>query len=234
MNKTSLAPHQRIRSFVRRQGRTTPAQQRAINSLWPIYGFKPTPNSPLDFIDLFDNEEAIILEIGFGDGEALIEAAKASPNKNFIGAEIYPPGIGHCLLLIKEHALKNVRLCKLDAVDLLNDHMLDQSLSEIRLLFPDPWPKKKHHKRRIINPSFAQLVANKLEPKGLFNFATDWQPYAESALTVLQACEHLKNEASDFQFFPRPTRRDTKFERRGRRLGHDVWDLCFSSSLIKL
>ena len=169
-----------------------------------------------------------MLEIGYGDGEALVDVAAREPGINFIGAEVYTAGVGHCLMRIEAEGLSNVRLCQEDAVELLRHHLEDASLAEVRLFFPDPWPKKKHHKRRIVNAEFCELICRKLKPGGQLHFATDWAPYAEWALEVLDACPGLENIAGPGKSLPRPESRiETKFERRGQRLGQGSQDLIY-------
>ncbi len=223
-----------VRSFVRREGRATAAQKQAMESLWPVYGFEPGSgaDAPLKFQTLFARDAPIVLEIGYGDGEALVDSAVREPETDFIGAEIYTPGIGHCLIRIKQQVLSNVRLCQSDAIELLNRNIPDAVLSEIRLYFPDPWPKKKHHKRRIVNEAFTRLISRKLKPGGRIHFATDWAPYAEWAMDVFEACPTLENVAGVRQFTSRPASRTlTKFERRGQRLGQASQDLIYRTIL---
>jgi tRNA (guanine-N7-)-methyltransferase len=219
-----------VRSFVRREGRATAAQKQAMQTLWPVYGFDPGSgrDAELDSQALFGRDAPLVLEIGYGDGEALVDTAVVEPGVNFIGAEVYTPGIGSCLRRIEQQNLANVRLCQVDAVELLNRNIADASLSEIRLFFPDPWPKKKHHKRRIVNNAFTHLIARKLKPGGRIHFATDWAPYAEWAMDVLEACPGLENVAGERQFTLKPASRTlTKFERRGQRLGQASQDLIY-------
>jgi len=219
-----------VRSCVRREGRATNAQKHAMEVLWPVYGFAPGAGSKaaIDFPQLFNRDAPLVLEIGYGDGEALVDTAAMEPDVNFIGAEVYTPGIGHCLMRIQERALSNVRLCQSDAIELLNQHIADFSLQEIRLFFPDPWPKKKHHKRRIVNATFTRLISRKLVPGGRIHFATDWAPYADWALEVFEASPALENIAGAGQYTPRPASRTlTKFERRGQRLGQASQDLIY-------
>jgi tRNA (guanine-N7-)-methyltransferase len=222
--------HRPVRSFVRREGRATAAQKQAIETLWPIYGFEPRSDmdAVLDFHALFERDAPIVLEIGYGDGEALVDSAAQEPGTNFIGAEVYTPGIGHCMIRIEQQALSNVRLCQSDAIELLDRNIPDRTLSEIRLFFPDPWPKKKHHKRRIVNSSFTHLISRKLKTGGRIHFATDWAPYAQWAMDVFEASPTLENVAGAQQFTPRPESRTlTKFERRGQRLGQASQDLIY-------
>ena len=230
----ALQPNFRpVRSFVRREGRATDAQKQAMQELWPIYGFKPGreiqgANALLDFRALFDRNAPVVLEIGYGDGEALVDAAMRETGVNFIGAEVYTPGIGHCLLRIEKQQLSNVRLCQVDAIELLKNDIADASLAEIRLFFPDPWPKQKHHKRRIVNKTFTHLISKKLVAGGRIHFATDWAPYAEWAMTVFEASPTLENVAGKGSYTPKPDSRiETKFERRGQRLGQESRDLIY-------
>lgn len=224
--------HRTIRSFVRREGRATLGQKQAMEGLWPQYGFAAGGVSygPPDYAELFGRVAPLVLEIGFGDGEALVHAAQQDPHRNFIGAEVYTPGVGHCLMRIEQEQLENVRLCQEDAVELLKHKFADHSLDEIRLFFPDPWPKKKHHKRRIVSPAFANLISRKLRPGGRLHFATDWAPYADWTMEILEACPTLQNIAGPGQFMARPeSRLVTKFERRGERLQQYSQDLIFET-----
>jgi tRNA (guanine-N7-)-methyltransferase len=215
-----------IRSYVLRAGRITEAQKRALADLLPRYGL-PFSRNPLDLDAVFGRNAPRVLEIGIGNGDTLVELAAARPATDFIGAEVHPPGIGHCLLAIETLGLANVRVVAHDAVELL-EHMVPQaSLDEVLLYFPDPWPKKRHHKRRIVQPSFAALVASRLKPGGMFRLATDWEPYAAWMLEVLNASPDFTNAAPDGGCVERRDRGATRFERRGRRLGHRVFDLEF-------
>jgi tRNA (guanine-N7-)-methyltransferase len=223
----SAASRRTVRSFVQRAGRITRAQERALEELWPKYGVEFTA-APLDLDVLFGRHAARVVEVGFGDGETLISLARARPDADFLGIEVHRPGVGHCLLGIETSGLRNVRLSSHDAVEVLEHQVPDGTLDELLLYFPDPWPKKRHHKRRIVQPPFVDLVVRKLKPGGVFRLATDWAPYAAHMLEVLLACEALHNESPDGTFITRPASRpETKFERRGQRLGHDVFDLAF-------
>jgi tRNA (guanine-N7-)-methyltransferase len=216
-----------IRSFVRRGGRVTGAQERALAELWPRFGVEYGP-APLDLDALFGRRAPRILEIGFGNGETLVELAGRRPDGDFIGIEVHPPGVGRCLLGIEAQLLTNVRVIAHDAVEVLTQMVPDASLDEVLLYFPDPWPKKRHHKRRIVQPDFATLVARKLVPGGTWRLATDWAPYAQHMLEVLTAAPDFVNADAGGGFVPRPeSRPETKFERRGQRLGHEVFDLEF-------
>ena len=218
---------QPIRCFVRRGGRVTGAQQRALGELWPRFGVEYAPGL-LDLDALFGRRAPRILEIGFGNGDTLVELAARRPEADFIGMEVHPPGVGRCLLGIEAQALTNVRVIAHDAVEVLTHMIPDASLDEVLLYFPDPWPKKRHHKRRIVQPEFAALVARKLAAWGAWRLATDWAPYAQHMLEVLSAAQDFSNADPAGGCVPRPeTRPETRFERRGQRLGHQVFDLEF-------
>ena len=220
------APRQPIRSFVLRAGRITAAQKRALEELLPRYGIPFAPG-PLDLDRAFGRSAPRVLEIGFGNGDTLVELAAAAPDRDFIGVEVHPPGVGHCLLEIESRGLRNVRVIAHDAVEVLSQQVAPAALDEVLLYFPDPWPKKRHHKRRIVQPAFAALVADRLKPGGAFRLATDWEPYAAWMLEVLSASPDLENAAADGGCIERPGRSATRFENRGRRLGHAVFDLEF-------
>ncbi|WP_424946310.1 tRNA (guanosine(46)-N7)-methyltransferase TrmB [Candidatus Spongiihabitans sp.] len=224
-------PTKPIRSFTLRGGKLTKGQQRALHELWPAYGLSvdeltdELTDERADLQYIFGRSAPTLLEIGFGDGKALLEMAQENPGQNFIGVEVHRPGIGHVLMQIHRHNLTNVKIFCADAIDVLNKAIRDQSLAKICLFFPDPWPKKKHHKRRIVQPPFIDLVANKLEPGGIFHYATDWRDYADEAMGKLESSA-LVNVAGSGNFSPHPPPRpETKFEKRGRRLGHGVWDI---------
>jgi len=220
-------PRRPVRSFVVRAGRMTVAQERAWQELWPRFGLE-TGDSPLDLAGLFGRDASRSLEIGFGNGESLVALAAAHPGRDFIGIEVHRPGVGHLMLRAHELGLANLRVICRDAVEVLRHCVPEASLGEVLLYFPDPWPKKRHHKRRIVQPEFVALVASRLTPGGVFRLATDWQHYAEQMLEVAGACPALANESADGTFVPRPGSRPlTRFERRGQRLGHGVWDLAF-------
>jgi tRNA (guanine-N7-)-methyltransferase len=217
-----------IRSFVVRAGRMTVAQQRAWAELWPRYGVE-TAGELLDFATMFGRDARRTLEIGFGNGESLVALAAAHPERDYLGIEVHRPGVGHLMLRAEELGLANLRAICRDAVEVLQQCIPAGSLDEVLLYFPDPWPKKRHHKRRIVQPDFVALVASRLRPGGVLRMATDWQPYAEHMLEVASACESLRNESADGGYAARPDSRPvTRFERRGQRLGHGVWDLAFS------
>jgi tRNA (guanine-N7-)-methyltransferase len=219
-------PLRGIRSFVRREGRFTPGQRRALAELWPRFGISPT--EMLDLPQLFGRSAPTVLEIGFGNGATLAAMAAAAPEKNFLGVEVHRPGVGGLLQRLAEQGLSNVRVVQTDAKALLEQCIPDASLDAVYLFFPDPWPKKRHHKRRLLQTEFAQLVRRKLVVGGIFHAATDWAPYAEHMLEVLTAASDYTNLAGPGAYAPRPGYRPlTKFEARGQRLGHGVWDLLF-------
>jgi tRNA (guanine-N7-)-methyltransferase len=220
-------PTQRkIRSFVLRQGRLTPAQERAFETGWPIYGVDYQKDT-LDLNQLFGRADSKkILEIGFGMGDATAKIAQALPNHDFIGVEVHAPGVGALLKHIEEGAIQNIRIVQHDAVEVLQNMISDASLDGVHIFFPDPWHKKRHHKRRLIQVEFVNFLCSKLKVGAYLHLATDWQEYAEWVLEVLNSEPRLKNTAIDYAKKPdyRPL---TKFENRGLKLGHGVWDLVF-------
>lgn len=217
----------RIRSFALRQGRLSQAQQNAIDNLWPKFGLE-VADELLDFNEVFGREAPTIVEIGFGMGKSLAEMAEANPDQNYIGIEVHRPGVGALLKLIGEKGLTNIRIFNHDAIEVLEQRIPKDSLAGLYLFFPDPWHKKRHHKRRIVQPAFAQSIAKHLKPGGHFHMATDWEDYAEHMMEVMSAAENYRNTAGDKAYTPRPDYRPlTKFEQRGHRLGHGVWDLIF-------
>jgi tRNA (guanine-N7-)-methyltransferase len=219
-----------IRSFVTRAGRITPAQQRALETLWPKYGVAYL-EEPLALRPLFGRDAPAILEIGFGNGENLAALARAHPERDHLGIEVHRPGVGRLLLALEEQQLTNVRVICHDAVDVLERQIAPGTLSEILIFFPDPWPKKRHHKRRLIQAPFVALVTRALAVGGVLRLATDWQPYALEMLAVLGAAAELANLDRGGGFVARPPQRPpTRFEQRGTRLGHQVWDLAYRRS----
>jgi tRNA (guanine-N7-)-methyltransferase len=219
-------PHS-IRSFVTRSGRITSAQQRALTELWPHYGLEFTP-AALELDAVFGRCAPRCVEIGFGNGEHLLALAAAQPARDFLGIEVHRPGVGRVLLALATAGLVNVRLICHDAVEVFERQLPPASLEEILVLFPDPWPKKRHHKRRLIQAPFAALLANRLRPNGVLRLATDWQPYAQEMLEILNGTAGLENLAPEGGFAQRQAQRaPTRFERRGTRLGHEVFDLTF-------
>jgi tRNA (guanine-N7-)-methyltransferase len=219
------AQPRRVRSFVRREGRMTAAQRAALDTLWPRFGV--APQGLLDPDTLFGRCAARTLEIGFGNGEHLAALAAAAPEADFLGIEVHRPGVGSLLNACERLGLGNLRLLCMDAVECLEQHLPDASLDRIFILFPDPWPKKRHHKRRLIQPATAALLARKLAPGGRIELATDWKDYAQHMRAVLDASADLENLAGPAGFMPRATRNATRFERRGARLGHSVFDLAY-------
>ena len=216
-------PH--IRSFVLRQGRVSNAQRRAVETLLPRFGIAYAP-ALLDLNAAFGRPAPKILEIGFGMGETTAQIALAHPQNDYLGIEVHTPGVGSLLRLIEAHALANVRIIQHDAVEVLSHMIAPESLSAIHIFFPDPWPKKRHHKRRLIQPPLVRLLSSRLLPGGYLHLATDWEDYALQMLEVLSAEAQLVNSAQGFAARPayRPL---TKFETRGLKLGHRVWDLVF-------
>jgi tRNA (guanine-N7-)-methyltransferase len=236
--------HRPIRSFVRREGRLTSGQQRALDELWARFGIDSTgpdtlevnrialnePKLALD--ELFrrtpDSDRYTVLEIGFGNGGSLAEMAAALPDHDYLGIEVHRPGVGNLLRLLEERELDNVRVICDDAVQILKHRLPDECLDRVQLFFPDPWHKRRHHKRRIVSPEFAALIARKLKPGGVFHLATDWDHYAKQMMEVLEAAPGYQNCAAKGEYSLRPDWRPlTKFEQRGQRLGHGVWDLLF-------
>ena len=218
----------RIRSFVLRAGRTTAGQERALDELWPMFGLDLQGTQP-GLAQAFGREAPRCLEIGFGAGEVIGTLAQANPQVDYLGIEVHRAGVGRLLLHAEKCSLKNLRVICNDAVDVLRDYIPDSSFDEILTFFPDPWHKKRHHKRRLIEPSFVSLLATKLRTGGILRLATDWQDYAEQMLVVCNAEPMLKSLSPDSTYVPRPDfRPPTRFERRGERLGHGVRDLAYS------
>jgi tRNA (guanine-N7-)-methyltransferase len=217
----------RIRSFVRRPGRITTGQQRALEQWMPRWGVEPTDRM-IDLDAVFGRGAPRVLDIGFGDGEALLTAAANYPAIDYLGVEVHEPGIGHLLKLIERSSLTNIRIIDRDAVDVIEQMLPDESFDAVNLFFPDPWPKKRHHKRRIVQAGFVEQVARILKPGGLFHIATDWTNYAEQIAEVLEKSDSFeKLEPATLRDEPLAFRAPTKFEERGRRLGHDVVDFYY-------
>ena len=223
-----------VRSFVRRGGRLTPSQARALETLWPRFGIDP-PDGPLDLDATFGRTAPRTLEIGFGNGENLALLAVQHPERDYLGVEVHEPGIGHLLLRIEREGLENIRIARHDAVEVISSWLPPGSLDEVLILFPDPWHKKRHHKRRLIQPAFLDQLARAMAPGARLHLATDWAPYAEQMLEACEASAHFVNAVPGGGYSPRPeTRPVTKFERRGLKLGHQVFDLLFvRGSLLK-
>jgi tRNA (guanine-N7-)-methyltransferase len=219
--------HRSIRSFVLRKGRLTIAQQHALDELWPHYGIESS-ETVLDFDDHFDRPADVIVEIGFGNGESTWQMAQQEPEKNFIGIEVHEPGVGQLLMALEDHHIDNVRIACEDAVVFLQQRIADDSLAGIRIFFADPWPKKRHHKRRIIQPEFVNQLARCLRKDGILHLATDWQPYAVHILEVMQSSPDFTNLSANDDYCERPDWRPyTKYEERGEKLGHEVRDLLY-------
>ncbi|MCY4045247.1 MAG: tRNA (guanosine(46)-N7)-methyltransferase TrmB [Cellvibrionales bacterium] len=217
----------RIKSFVLRTGRMTPGQQAAYEAFYKKYGLTLS-DAQLNFSALFGNDNPVVLEIGFGMGDSLFQMAKANPEVNYIGVEVHTPGVGRLLNLVSDAELSNVRVFEEDAIKVLDQMIPDNGLSGVQIYFPDPWHKRKHHKRRIVQPEFIQHLVTKLGPEGFIHLATDWEHYAYHMLEVVNANPNLRNASEDNSFIPRPDARPlTKFEKRGERKGHGVWDLWF-------
>jgi len=226
MSETT-GPQRAIRSFVRRAGRITPGQERALAALWPQFGLD-SGTDPLDFQRIYGRLAPVVLEIGFGNGEQILARSIRQPERNFLGIEVHEPGVGHLLLAAERAAVGNLRVLRQDAVEVLQNQIPDASLDEVQILFPDPWPKKRHHKRRLIQAVFIDLLAQRLRPGGGLHLATDWEPYAEHMREVLAACPAFSDCSTDsVQTAMVAERAATRFERRGTRLGHRVQDLLY-------
>lgn len=229
MNDESPAPpavsKRTIRSFVIRRGRSTNAQERALEELWPRYGIAVS-DAPLDLHQTFGRVAPTMIEIGFGAGEALLAFAQAHPEMNCIGVEVHPPGVGHLMLGLDTAQIANTRIIMHDAVEVLQRQIAPGALELVHIFFPDPWPKKRHHKRRLIQPAFVSLLARALRIGGTVRLATDWEHYAMHMREVLDASPDFHNRAGPEGFVSRTDERSlTRFEKRGHRLGHSVWDL---------
>jgi len=225
-NSTPAENRRPIRSYVIRSGRLTDAQRKAIESYWKRYVVEFT-GAPLDPNTLFAKPQRLTVEIGFGMGDSLLEMAKNSPEQNFLGIEVHQPGVGKLLNGIAEHDLGNLKLICHDAREILESGLPAHCIDRLLLFFPDPWHKKRHNKRRLVQPDFIELLLKKLRAQAELHFATDWQPYAEHMMEVLEASPHLENMLGESNYWPTPDRPVTKFEKRGHRLGHGVWDLRF-------
>ena len=225
MNAPRSQPRRPIRSFVLRQGRFSPAQQRACEALLPRFGVPYAP-ALLDLAAIFGRYNPKILEIGSGMGEATAAIAEAQPDRDFLAVEVHSPGVGGLLKLIEDKGLANVRIVQHDAADVVAHMIAPGALAGIHVFFPDPWPKKRHHKRRLLQPGFISALAQRLAPGGYLHVATDWEDYAADILASASAEALLVNTAASFA--PRPAYRPaTKFETRGLKLGHGVWDIVF-------
>lgn len=213
-----------IRSFALREGRFTKAQREAIKQLFPIYGLS-LGDKPLDFQQIFGCVAETILEIGFGMGDTLVEMAERNPQKNFIGIEVFRPGIGSILQQIHTKQLKNIRIIHHDAVEVLQNYIANNSLAGVQIFFPDPWPKRRHHKRRLIQTPFVKLIQQKLKAQGFLHIATDWEDYAKHVKKIFTGVEGWVEKK--VESFDRPI---TKFEQRGKKLQHQIWDMIFVSN----
>ncbi|MDF1655087.1 MAG: tRNA (guanosine(46)-N7)-methyltransferase TrmB [Coxiellaceae bacterium] len=220
-------PKRTIRSYVLRQGRMTISQSQALKNLWPQYGIELS-SELLDFESLFGNTNPVTIEVGFGMGDSLVQMAAEYPDRNFLGIEVHGPGVGALLAGVQKQGLTNLRVIQDDAVKVLQQMIPPHSVSCFQIFFPDPWHKKRHHKRRLIQPEFVAVLVSKLADGGLIHCATDWQAYAEQMMQVLSANERLQNTCGDQRYVEnQQLRPSTKFEKRGERLGHGVWDLLF-------
>ncbi|MBL4647904.1 MAG: tRNA (guanosine(46)-N7)-methyltransferase TrmB [Gammaproteobacteria bacterium] len=216
-----------IKSFVCRNGRMTSAQRKSLQTLWPQFGLKLSEKS-LDFSQIFNNNAELHLEIGFGMGQGLLAMAQQNPQHNYLGVDIHQPGLGALLTNIAKQQVDNIRVFNTNALDVLRQCIADHSLAAVYLFFPDPWPKRRHHKRRLVQDDFIELIYCKLQPQGVFHVATDWEDYATHVLSVMKISDKFINQAGDGNFSGRPDYRPiTKFEQRGQRLGHTIRDMIF-------
>lgn len=220
INARAMRP---VRSFVRRQGRLTKGQQLALEKYWSVMGVDYQA-APVELAELFGRTAPVVLEIGFGMGASLVTMAQQHPQQNFLGIEVHTPGVGACLASAHAAGVSNLRIMCHDAVEVLENMLPDNALCKVQLFFPDPWQKARHNKRRIVQVPFAEQVLCKLKKGGTFHMATDWQDYAQHMLEVMNSIRGYKNLSLDAEMVSRPV---TKFEQRGQRLGHGVWDLLF-------
>lgn len=217
-----------IKSFVKRSGRISLAQSKALNEFWCDFGIETINNKFIDFNNIFPKQQDIVVEIGFGNGDSLLEMAIKQPQNNFIGIEVYEAGIGRLINQIKKNKLNNIKIIKEDAIEVLENNIKDNTISTLQLFFPDPWHKKKHHKRRILQTDFLNIVARKLKTKGIIHIATDWQDYAEQIITVMQKHLDFKNTFNSHIYNTRVMNRPiTKFEIRAKKLEHKICDIIF-------
>jgi tRNA (guanine-N7-)-methyltransferase len=224
---TESAKHRPIRSFVLRPGRITAGQRKALDENWPGWGLDRAAGR-FESQQAFGREGPLVLEIGFGMGSSLVQMAAAAPATNFLGVEVHRPGVGKLMHNMVASGVDNIRVYCDDAVAVLNECLVDSSLDRVQIFFPDPWHKKKHHKRRLIQQDFIALLSSRLKPGGVLHLATDWENYAQHILSVLDAADTLENLSTAGGYVPRPEDRPlTKFEQRGQRLGHGVWDLMY-------
>ena len=223
-------PLRKIQSFVRRSGRLSKAQSTGLNELWPTYGVN-LDNKTINLDELFNKPQSVTLEVGFGNGDSLLEMTLQQPQNNFLGIEVYEAGIGRLINEANKKQICNLKIIKGDAVEILESNIEDDSISCFQLFFPDPWHKKKHHKRRIIQTSFLDTLKNKLINSGIVHIVTDWEDYAEHIMETMESHPDFKNTAGGHIYSTRPKHRPlTKFENRGQNLGHGVWDIIFTNS----
>jgi len=228
INNSDAEHHRPIRSYVLRQGKLTSAQKNAIENYWHKYGIDFSEDK-LNFTSVFGRNAEVTLEIGFGDGDSLLEQARNYPDQNFIGIEVHGPGVGHLLNRIHQENISNLRVIRHDAVEVLNKQIPENSLNCVQLFFPDPWHKKRHHKRRILKTDFIATINERLVTGGHFHMATDWEDYAEHMLSEMDNAKGFKNNAGKGNYSSsKGHRQQTKFERRGLKLGHGVWDLIYT------
>lgn len=230
MTTTEKESHPRIKSYILRQSRATVGQQNAIDNVWDHYCLDP--EKTYDFAQVFGRDAPLIVEIGFGNGSSLAEMARTNPDFNYLGIEVHRPGVAQLMMMLEQQEIKNVRIYHHDAIEILETKIPDQFLAGMHLFFPDPWHKRRHHKRRIVRPSFVKLLNKKLKKGGYFHAATDWEHYAKDMMTILSSTNNgLVNTSADEMYCPRPEYRPlTKFENRGLHLGHGVWDLIFKKT----
>ena len=227
---TEAKHHRKIQSFVKRSGRLSKGQSLGLNELWSDFGID-VDSSTFDFEEIFSNQNDVTLEVGFGNGDSLLEMAIQEPNQNFLGIEVYEAGVGRLINEANKKNVGNLKVIKEDAVEVLENNVADDSISNFQLFFPDPWHKKRHHKRRIVQMGFLDLLSKKLKSNGTAHIATDWQDYAEHIMEMLESHPHFKNLAGDHIYSERPEYRPlTKFENRGQKLGHGVWDIIFRNT----
>lgn len=221
-------PRRGIKSYVLRAGRMTVAQTRGLEDIYPRLGITLQKDKLLDLEAIFGRKAHRVIEIGFGMGASLLEQARQNPDTDFLGIEVHAPGVGKLLDELDKAGLTNVRICREDAIRVLDEGLEAESIDTVQLFFPDPWPKKKHHKRRIVQLPFAEKIRRILKQDGTFHMATDWEPYAEYMVEVMRDAPGFANTATEGDYVPRPDfRPQTKFETRGERLGHGVWDLIY-------
>lgn len=231
MSENSNKHIRTIQSFVRRSGRLSKAQSIGLTELWPNFGIDLADEEELELDKLFATTQDVVLEVGFGNGDSLLEMATKQNQLNFLGIEVYEAGVGRIINEAHKRQLTNLKIIKDDAVEILKHHIKDDSLSKFQLFFPDPWHKKKHHKRRILQTSLLNTLAKKLKKGGIIHIATDWENYAEHIMGTMETHPDFKNTLGDHIYSPRPAHRPlTKFENRGQRLGHGVWDIIFQNS----